>query len=188
MTEHERRGKRDGKGLMSNTKQHGNWFTGTDSRRVSFTSLATIGMNFIARTRQRARLLGMGCVLAAVGIPPVWAQAPQSETVLHKETSPGTTHLKTIWRFTEAGFDNGNGLSPNNGLVFDSQGKLYGTTSAGGISACSGGCGTVFQLKPPAAAGDSWTETVLYSFAGGPDGESPVAGLVFGPNGGLYGL
>jgi len=28
------------------------------------------------------------------------------------------------------------------------------------------GCGTVFQLTPPAAPDATWTETVLYSFSG----------------------
>ena len=45
------------------------------------------------------------------------------------------------------------------GLIFDSAGNLYGTTSAGG----SGGGGTVFELSP---SGDTWTFKLLYSFSG----------------------
>ena len=47
----------------------------------------------------------------------------------------------------------------------------------------------MFKLTPPPLSGGAWTETVLYSF-GGPfsgDGSSPLAGLVFGPFGALYG-
>ena len=45
------------------------------------------------------------------------------------------------------------------GLIFDSTGNLYGTTSDGG----SGGGGTVFELSP---SGDTWTFKLLYSFSG----------------------
>jgi uncharacterized repeat protein (TIGR03803 family) len=60
-------------------------------------------------------------------------------------------------------------------------GTLYGTTSFGGTSSnCSSGCGTVFSITP------SGTESVLYSFQGGSDGEGPFAGLT-NVNGTLYG-
>jgi len=68
------------------------------------------------------------------------------------------------------------------GLVFDQKGNLYGTTANGGGSGCWGsGCGTVFKLAPDG------TETVLYRFAGGVDGYSPMAGLVLDKRGNLYG-
>jgi uncharacterized repeat protein (TIGR03803 family) len=62
-------------------------------------------------------------------------------------------------------------------LARDSAGNLYGSTSGGGAS----GVGVVFKVS---AAGQ---ETVLHSFTGGPDGGSPYAGVVFGPDGHLYG-
>ena len=47
--------------------------------------------------------------------------------------------------------------------------------------------GAVFQLKPPAAAGDAWTGIVIHSFGESPgDGTFPE-GLSFGPVGVLYG-
>src|SRR5713101_6648096 len=61
--------------------------------------------------------------------------------------------------------------------------SLYGTTSADGAY----GYGTVFALTPPATAGGSWTEQVLYSFAGGSDGSDPVASLITDKTGTLYG-
>jgi len=76
------------------------------------------------------------------------------------------------------------------GLTIGSKGILYGTTSSGGIfsSVCGPGCGTVFQLTPPAAAGGSWTETTLYSFTNtSGDGGGPPAGVVMDANGVLYG-
>ena len=66
------------------------------------------------------------------------------------------------------------------GVIFDSTGNLYGTTVGGGTF----GFGTVFELTPN---GTSWSERVLYSFAGGNDGASPYAGVIFDVAGGLYG-
>ena len=58
-------------------------------------------------------------------------------------------------------------------LILDAAGNLYGTTSAGGTD-CAGGCGTVFELTPPATPCISgscpWKETVLHTFIGGDDG------------------
>jgi len=65
-------------------------------------------------------------------------------------------------------------------VIFDKAGNLYGTTIGGGANHE----GVVFELTP---TGGGWTETVLYSFAGGTDGANPYAGLLFDPFGNLYG-
>src|SRR5208283_1131142 len=64
----------------------------------------------------------------------------------------------------------------------------------GGGTGCESGagCGTVFNLRPPAHFTShvlgSWTETVLYRFTGGSDGDSPrSADLLFDHAGNLYG-
>jgi uncharacterized repeat protein (TIGR03803 family) len=67
-------------------------------------------------------------------------------------------------------------------LVFDAAGNLYGTTSYGGVNSNRGG--TVFELSP---SGGHWTESTLYSFTGGADGESPSAGLIFDHSNNFYG-
>jgi len=70
-------------------------------------------------------------------------------------------------------------------LILDQAGNLYGTTADGGHSGCVGsGCGIVFKLSPGA---DGWTETILYTFTGGADGGNPYAGVLFDPQGNLYG-
>jgi uncharacterized repeat protein (TIGR03803 family) len=75
------------------------------------------------------------------------------------------------------------GSQPYGGLIFDSAGNLYGTTYRGGTS----NAGTVYQLTPPGRHGGTWTETVLYSFASGSDGEGPQSDLIFDQAGNLYG-
>jgi len=75
----------------------------------------------------------------------------------------------------------GDGAYPITVPAFDQSGNLYASTSAGGTH----GEGTVFQLTP--GADGVWTEKVLHGFAGGDDGHSPWAGLVFDTAGYLYG-
>ena len=84
-----------------------------------------------------------------------------------------------IYSFTGQGSD---GAYPEAGLVLSPKsGLLYGTTYGGGTA----GYGTVFSLTP--AVGGTWTEKVLYSFAGSPDGANPLAGLTLSAKGVLYG-
>jgi len=105
--------------------------------------------------------------------------------------SPGSRSTVTVlYSFTGGPFGGGSddGGNPSAGVVIDGSGVLYGTTEYGGTgTACSGGCGTVFSLTPPATPGGAWTETVLHSFAGGSDGAYPEVGVVIGKNGGLFG-
>jgi uncharacterized repeat protein (TIGR03803 family) len=79
-------------------------------------------------------------------------------------------------------FSGSDGQDPQYGsLIFDAAGNIYGT-AAGGGTGC--GCGLVFKLTK---SGNSWTETVLYLFTGGSDGETPYGGVVFDSAGNLYG-
>ena len=99
-------------------------------------------------------------------------------------TGPWThTVLYSFNGGTDAGY-------PGRALTLDAAGNLYGTTGIGGDPSCTGssgdGCGTVFQLAPPAVQGGSWTETILLRFEGGSDGAGP-GGLTFGKGHLLYG-
>jgi hypothetical protein len=50
------------------------------------------------------------------------------------------------------------------------------------------GARTVFRLTPTSQSGGAWTEQVLYSFQGMPDDIFyPQEGMIFGPDGALYG-
>jgi len=77
------------------------------------------------------------------------------------------------------------GSSPLGGLISDSSGNRYGTTSAGGSNACYGqaGCGTVFKLASSGAFSS------LYDFGGElkKDGDAPYSALVADAAGNLYG-
>src|ERR1035437_170585 len=104
--------------------------------------------------------------LALIAAPTLRAQ---TYTVLH--------------RFT-GGAD---GYWPYAGLTIDAEGNLYGTTKYGGYEGihCDGGaCGTVFKLT---RRGSTWVLNSLYEFKGGDDGKFPVARVVFGADGRLYG-
>jgi hypothetical protein len=79
-------------------------------------------------------------------------------------------------------FTGGNdGSLPFAGVILDSSGNLYGTATFYG-DVC---CGVVFKLTPTGQS--PWTETVLYAFTGGADGNAPYSDLAFDSNGNLYG-
>jgi uncharacterized repeat protein (TIGR03803 family) len=78
---------------------------------------------------------------------------------------------------TLASFDGTDGANPYAGLVMDSSGNLYGTTTNGG----AGNVGTVFEVVQ-----GSGTITTLASF-NGTNGSSPQAGLLMDSSGNLYG-
>lgn len=92
---------------------------------------------------------------------------------------PGQPWTETLL-YDFAGIPN-DGEYPVGNLVMGANGVLYGATLMGGAA----GDGAVFSLTPPATPGGAWTETVLYSFTGAPDGSGP-AGLIM-VNGVLYG-
>ena len=84
---------------------------------------------------------------------------------------------------------NADGWDPIGFLISDRAGNLYGTTTYGGTgTACDPfGCGTVFELQPPAKPGDPWTKSVLHNFNGA-DGNWPSTGKMVVDNyGNLYG-
>src|ERR1700733_3137253 len=106
------------------------------------------------RLRITALALGTMVVPAVIGTPSARAQ---TYTVLNR-------------------FRGADGANPAAGLIADSAGNLYGTTTHGGAS----GFGVVFKLRKT-------VETGLYHFTRGPDGGTPAAGLIRDAAGNLYG-
>ena len=103
----------------------------------------------------------LAAILAAVIMSVPAAQA-QTITVLHSFNS---------------GSD-GSGSNPVAGVTLDRAGNLYGTTNGGGYP------GTVFKLSH---AGSGWILNTLYAFDHPNDPTDVYAGVVFGPDGRLYG-
>jgi len=112
-------------------------------------------------------------------------------TCLHAKGSLG---CGTVFRITPSGtlttihkFNFTDGAGPSGGLVQGSDGAYYGTTELGANKGCDDGfssCGTVFKITPGGPL------TTLYRFcseADCADGYWPLAGLVQGTDGQLYG-
>lgn len=91
-------------------------------------------------------------------------------------TAHAANTTTVIYNFT-GGSDGGN---PTSTLSFDAAGNAYGTAVIGGDF----NFGVVYQLTPSA---NGWTETVLHSFSGAPDGQYPYGGVVIDSAGNLYG-
>jgi uncharacterized repeat protein (TIGR03803 family) len=81
--------------------------------------------------------------------------------------------LIIIWSFTGCR----DGANPYAPLVQGSDGNFYGTTQNGGTY----GVGTAFRITPGGSL------TIIWSFTGGSDGANPLAPLVQGSDGNLYG-
>jgi uncharacterized repeat protein (TIGR03803 family) len=83
---------------------------------------------------------------------------------------------QVLYHFGQTATD---GKNPLGALIEGSNHALYGTTSSGGTD----GNGTVFMIN---TNGTGYATLYNFSSSGG-DGQSPVAGLVIGADGGLYG-
>ena len=113
--------------------------------------------------RSRYAFISRTIALAAVAVGLDAGALAQTETILHA--------------FSAAS----DGVNPFGGLTADGQGNLYGTTEYGGS-----GNGVVFELIP--GQNGTWSEQVLYKFAGSSsDGGYPSGALTFDRQGNLYG-
>jgi len=117
--------------------------------------------------------------------------------MLYGTTQLGGTHnFGTVFQlaphtglWTETILHNFNGSDGDflqGGLIADAAGNLFGTSPNGGDDPTCG-CGMVYELSPPAAAGGAWQETTLYSFSGHSDGARPFGPLWRDSVGDLFG-
>ena len=118
--------------------------------------------------------------LTAAGLFAVSVCVASAQCALAASPASGSPKLKVLFSFSGTH----NGANPFGGVIQDKSGALYGTTGAGGTA---GANGTVYKLSPPLAGETKWTETVLYRFKGGDDGQNPDAALVMDPSGALFG-
>lgn len=87
---------------------------------------------------------------------------------------------QVVYNFTGSS----DGIHPWGGLVLDSAGNLYGTTSGTFFARClEPACGTVFELE---RVGGNWSLRTLHTFKG-PDGATPLSELTLDPTGNLFG-
>lgn len=89
---------------------------------------------------------------------------------------------KGQWNFTVIhDFSQQEGGVADGGLTIDSGGNLlYGAEALGGPNST----GAIYEFSP---SGGQWTETILYTFAGSPDGQLPFQNPVFDASGNLIG-
>lgn len=178
------------------------------------TEKVQLTLNRASRIRTRAAIAGMLAVsLALIAFEP--SSYAQSESVLYSfandygsdQPSAGlvvdngilygtTANLGSVFALsppaasgdawtehTLHAFTYDGGIGPECRLLERANRTFYGTTVEGGTS----DDGVIFKLTPPPSTGGTWTEKVLYAFAGGVDGAFPTAGLVGESTGVLYG-
>jgi uncharacterized repeat protein (TIGR03803 family) len=139
-----------------------------DSYTLSTSVIRGANSNYSASTWTTARISG-------VSAPQVFPPFPQAH--LAQIWSPVYSDSNTI---TTSGSSSGG--NPYSSLLLGNDGNFYGTTSQGGVN----NEGTVFQMTP------GGTLTTLHSFGAlvsgtNADGATPVAGLITGTDGNLYG-
>lgn len=130
--------------------------------------------NCIRRSRPLPEPAGCGVVFSLT--PPTTLDQPWTESVLY--SFQGLL----------------DGAVPAGGLAADESGRLFGTAidelNGGPVNKATEG-GTVFELTPPATAGDVWTEHTLWDFSATPN--TALGAYDFGnggvtiANGALYG-
>jgi hypothetical protein len=110
----------------------------------------------------------IGCGIVYKLTPPTGMQRNWTESVLHDFAGP-------------------DGAFPQGGLIADTTGALYGTTSGGGpiTYGVLGSYGLVYKLTPGQRG---WTETVLHNFDISTSGDTPVGELVRDPYGRFFGV
>jgi len=119
-----------------------------------------------------------GQLLWRVGVPRRYSsQFNRKRRDFELSPSSGGWTEHTIHVFTGGPDD----AYPFGTLILDFAGNLYGTTSYGGDPSCN--CGVAFEFTPTSTG---WKEIILHTFTG-PDGERPVANLIFDSSGNLYG-
>jgi uncharacterized repeat protein (TIGR03803 family) len=119
--------------------------------------MPSLGLNLLSGKYKLALLTAIVCTL-----PVVCRQSAHAQT------------LTVLHNFT-GGLD---GRYPEAALTLDRAGNLYGTAAGGGL-----GYGTAFKLT---RRSQGWVFNTLYMFQSS-DGGGPMAPLIFGPDGALYG-
>jgi uncharacterized repeat protein (TIGR03803 family) len=97
------------------------------------------------------------------------------------QLSPQSNGTWTETILHEFNLNNGDGYYPRGGVILDSAGNIYGTTTSGGKTLS----GTVFELTPKAGGG--YSESIILNFSGSGNGYSPSTPLIMDAQGNLFG-
>jgi len=92
--------------------------------------------------------------------------------------SAQATEFTTIYGFA------GGGANPGGAPILGKDGAFYGVTPNSGAAYF----GAVYRLVPPTTPGTLGTGSVVYSFAGGADGQAPIGTLLADSKGDLFGI
>lgn len=139
-------------------------FTGANDGGYPFAYVTAGANGSLYGTTTTGGFTGNGTVFLLT--PPTEGETNWTETVLYSFHG---------WGYCDAGY-------PDAGLIADTSGNLYSTTAGGGCN----NFGTVFELSPPSGGQTSWTETILYAFAGGKDGAVATNDIIMDANGAIY--
>jgi uncharacterized repeat protein (TIGR03803 family) len=152
---------------------------------VAFTLFSTLllAAGLPAQAQTETILYNFSC--HTDGCPPQGVVVDENDNLYGTTFDGGSFDRGAVFELTSSGafttlysFTGGtDGSFPYAGVVLDSKGNLYGTTSQGGVA----GYGTIFKVTL------SGTETVLHSFSCGSEPCYPQRGVVLGPNGSLFG-
>jgi len=131
---------------------------------------------------------------ASEGINPIGVVQDAAGNFYGAGNEGGAYGLGTVWKLAKNGtltvlhsFAGGStdGAYPNNGVIVDKQGNVYGNATGGGAAGCPTliiGCGVVYKVSP------SGEETILHFFTpDGVDGFWPTDEPALDNSGSLYG-
>jgi uncharacterized repeat protein (TIGR03803 family) len=114
----------------------------------------------------------------------VSSSSPGAGAVLH-QTPPAT--VNHVWPQTVLyvfGQSSSDLSTPSGTLIAGASGELYGAALFGGAYNKGG----IYRLTPPAQAGRTWKEDIIWSFGGAGDGIYPSGDLLLGPGGVITGI
>jgi hypothetical protein len=153
---------------LSNPNGANRLWTGSFSMRIA----QEVPESSHLRTKRIATAIRLAAILAIAAAALAGHSGAQTVTQLHSFTG---------------GSD---GFNPSGNVVADKNGVLYGTAFYGGWLGCNSGvgCGTIYQLTPPADPDGSWTFSTIYEFKGKNDGCCQYSTLAIDSAGNLYGV
>lgn len=144
-------------------KKDGAW-----QEKIIYFAAGQIGVPAGALFDAQGNLYGTSILGGSVGVGAVFMLSPSS--------GKGKWTLTVLYSFQNST----DGALPVAGMVFDSQGNLYGASE--GSDSVSG---NVFELSP--GPNGTWTESVVISFGASNNGIYPASGPIMDSNGNLAG-